>query len=144
MTRVVAWGSGVGSSQWVLLAAGLAVFFGAVVAGTAAGDEAEPEPSYDMVVFATKADWQAIRYHRESGEAWVATSGDWRVIPEADGTKPPVGAYKVIASLYGENDWIALRLERKSGRSWRLGALKWIEMKVVEAPPKPIAPPEAE
>ena len=118
----------------------MALVLGVLVSGmplAAAGQE--PEAPFDVVLLSMKSDWQAVRYHKASGESWYALAGQWKPIPEPDGMKPPAGAYKVTAGNYGENDWIALRLDTKSGRSWRLGALKWIEMKVVEEDKKPPA-----
>jgi|GEM_PF-5348346 hypothetical protein len=105
-------------------------------------DASEPakttEPAvYEVVLLSLKSDWQAMRYHAQSGEAWYAFQGNWKPVPEADSTKPPAGDYRLYLSQTGENDWIAIRVERKSGRTWRLAALKWVEMKVLEAePPK--------
>jgi hypothetical protein len=105
---------------------------GTVMASGVAAEE-PAKPAYDVVLLSLTTDWQALRYHVETGEAWYALRGDWKPVSEADSKKPPAGDYKVCLSKTGENDWIAVRLERKSGRSWRLAALKWAEMKVVEA-----------
>jgi hypothetical protein len=112
----------------------------AAVAWTAA-DEPKAEPAaepaaFEVVLLSLKGDWQAMRYHAQSGEAWYAYQGNWKPVPEADNTKPPAGDYRIQMSPTGDNDWIAIRLERKSGRTWRLAALKWAEMKVLE-PEKP-------
>lgn len=101
----------------------------------------EPEAPFDVVLLSMKSDWQAVRYHKTSGETWYALAGQWKPIPEPEGMKPPAGSYKVVAGIYGETDWIAVRLDMKSGRSWRLGALKWIEMKVEEDKKPPAAAP---
>jgi hypothetical protein len=97
-----------------------------------------------VVLLALKDDWQAMRYHKTSGQSWYALKGDWKPVAEPDEIKPPEGDYKLFLAASGESDFIALRLERKSGRSWRLAALKWIEMKVLgEEPelPQPQQPP---
>jgi hypothetical protein len=99
--------------------------------------QATSQPAaFEVVLLSLKGDWQAMRFHSQSGEAWYAFQGNWKPVPEADNNKPPAGDYRVQMSPTGENDWIAIRLERKSGRTWRLAALKWVEMKVLE-PEKP-------
>jgi len=120
-------------------------WLGAIVVVAAAGWAAADEPkmgpaaepaAFEIVLLSLKSDWQAMRYHAQSGESWYAFQGNWKPVPEADNTKPPAGEYRILMSKTGENDWIAVRLERKSGRTWRLAALKWAEMKVLE-PEKP-------
>jgi hypothetical protein len=109
-----------------------------------AAESLPAKSSFDVVVLALKDDWQAMRYHRASGESWYALKGDWKLVPEADEIKPPEGDYKLFLAATGDNDFVALRLEKKSGRSWRLAALKWIEMKVLgDEPelPQPQQPP---
>jgi len=113
----------------------------AAAVGGAIADEPKSEPAaepaaFEVVLLSLKGDWQAMRYHAQTGEAWYAFQGNWKPVPEADNTKPPAGDYRVQMSQTGENDWIAIRLDRKSGRTWRLAALKWAEMKVLE-PEKP-------
>ena len=116
----------------------------AIVAIALAGDD-EPKPSapaatepapYEVVLLSLKTDWQAMRFHAQTGESWYAFQGNWKPVPETDENKLPAGEYRVHMSQTGENDWIAIRLEKKSGRTWRLAALKWVEMKVLE-PEKP-------
>ena len=112
-------------------------------ADAAQGQEPKPGP-FDVVLLTLASDWQAMRYHKQTGESWYAFKGDWKPVPEAGEVKPPPGEYRVFLSATGEHDWIALRLEQKSGRSWRLAALKWMEMKVLgpdELPPQQPAPP---
>lgn len=110
----------------------------ASLTGIGLGEEPENR-IYQVSILTVKNDWQAIRYHGETGQAWYALHGDWKPVPEM-GEKPPSGSYKVLMTAMGENDWFALRLEQKSGRSWRLGALKWIEMKVLsDEKPMPMA-----
>ncbi len=105
--------------------------------GAAAPAAASAEPvAFEVVLLSLKTDWQAMRFHAQTGEAWYAFKGDWKPVPEADNTKPPAGDYRVQMSQTGDSDWIAIRLERKSGRTWRLAALKWVEMKVLN-PEKP-------
>jgi hypothetical protein len=107
------------------------------------GQEPQTGP-FEVVLLTVHSDWQAMRYHRQTGESWYAFKGDWKPVPEAGEVKPPAGDYQLFLSAQGESDWIALRLERKSGRSWRLAALKWIEMKVLgpdELPPQQPVPP---
>jgi hypothetical protein len=87
--------------------------------------------SFEVVLLSLKSDWQAMRYHAQTGQAWYAFQGDWKPVPESAESGPPEGEYQVLLTATGEHDWVALRLERKSGRSWRLAALKWIEMKVL-------------
>jgi len=94
------------------------------------------EAPFEVVLLSLKSDWQAMRFHSQTGEAWYAFQGNWKPVPEADNNKLPAGDYRVQMSQTGENDWIAIRLERKSGRTWRLAALKWVEMKVLD-PEKP-------
>jgi hypothetical protein len=106
-----------------------------------AGDVSPPstapaESPFEVVVLALKNDWQAMRYHKTSGESWYTLKGDWKAVPEAGDDKPPDGDYKLFLAATGDNDFVALRLERKSGRSWRLAALKWIEMKVLGGEPE--------
>jgi hypothetical protein len=129
------WVAGQKHSAW------LGVVFVVAAAGAAIADEPKTEPAaelapYEIVLLSLKTDWQAMRYHAQTGEAWYAFQGNWKPVPEADDTKPPAGDYRVQMSQTGENDWIAIRLDRKSGRTWRLAALKWAEMKVLE-PEKP-------
>lgn len=120
-----------------------------MVLATAAGVFAqEPDPGlnpgpdqgqFAVVLLSLKHDWQAMRYHKQTGQSWYTLKGDWKPVPEAGELTPPSGDYKVLMSATGENDWIALRVEQKSGRSWRLAALKWIEMRVLgpdELPPE--------
>ena len=109
-----------------------------------ASGQSQSSSPFDVVVLALKNDWQAMRYHKQSGESWYALKGDWKLVPEADETKPPEGDYKLFLAASGDNDFVALRLEKRSGRSWRLAALKWIEMKVLgDEPelPQPQQPP---
>lgn len=104
--------------------------------------EQQPGPNqgpFAVVLLSLKHDWQAMRYHKQTGQSWYTLKGDWKPVPEAGEITPPSGEYKVLMSATGENDWIALRVEQKSGRSWRLAALKWIEMRVLgpdELPPE--------
>jgi len=117
-----------------------------LIAGQTARAEEPPAGPFDMVLLTLHTDWQAMRYHKQTGESWYAYKGDWKPVPEAGEVKPPSGEYKLFLSATGENDWIALRIEQKSGRSWRLAALKWIEMKVLgpdELPPQQPVPPAA-
>ena len=119
---------------------------GLLLIGAAGAAAAEPEQgAFDVILLALKHDWQAMRYHKQTGESWYAFKGDWKVVPEGTEVKPPSGDYKVQMCATGEHDWIALRVERKSGRSWRLAALRWIEMQVVEGEePQPLPQPLAE
>lgn len=110
-------------------------------------EEPQPPAPFDVVLLTLKSDWQAMRYHTQTGESWYALKGDWKPVPEAGEIKPPAGKYKLFMSATGDHDWIALRVERTSGRSWRLAALTWIEMKVLgpdELPPQQQPPPLAE
>ena len=122
------WALGLAAGIWIALSAG----------GVA---EEGAKGSFDVALLSLAGDWQAIRYHTETGESWYATQGNWKPVPEAD-SKPPLGSYKVLLTAQGENHWFAMRLEQKSGRSWRMGALKWIEMQVLPED-KPVPPPIA-
>ena len=119
------------------LAGWLVAMIGVSAVAWATADEPKPEPAaepaaFEVVLLSLKGDWQAMRFHSQSGEAWYAFQGNWKPVPEADNTKPPAGDYRIQMSPTGDSDWIAIRLERKSGRTWRLAALKWAEMKVLE------------
>jgi hypothetical protein len=115
-------------NRWAFVAAA-GIWAG--LAGGAAAEETD-DGVFDIAVLTVKNDWQAIRYHRQTGQSWYAVHGDWRPVAEGGESKLPDGKYHVRLTLMGENDWVALRLERKSGRSWRLSALKWVEMKVLD------------
>jgi len=123
----------------------LGLVLAAGVCGTPGVRADEPQAGpFDVVLLTLSSDWQAMRYHRQTGESWYALKGDWKPVPEAGEVKPPAGDYKLLLSATGGNDWIALRIEQKSGRSWRLAALKWIEMKVLgpdELPQQQPVPP---
>ena len=128
--------------RWVVaLITGISVGLAAVAAGEEPADEV-----FQVALLTVKNDWQAIRYHRHSGQSWYAVGGDWKPVPESGESKAPAGLYKVLMTATGENDWFAMRLEQKSGRSWRLAALKWVEMKVLEdeKPAGPMVGAEAE
>ena len=123
-----------GLAAVVILAAASAQEPGKTTEPAKATEQATPteQAAFEVVLLTLRGDWQAMRFHSQSGEAWYAFQGNWKPVPEADNNKPPAGDYRVQMSPTGENDWIAIRLERKSGRTWRLAALKWVEMKVLE------------
>jgi hypothetical protein len=120
--------------RWQIAATAAAVALAATVvcAQDPPKTPAAEKAPFEVVLLSLKSDWQAMRFHMETGEAWYAFQGNWKPVPEADNNKPPDGEYRVQMSKTSENDWIAIRLEKKSGRTWRLAALKWVEMKVLE------------
>ncbi len=130
-----------GIARWGFAWGLTTLFLGGAI--TARGEEPQAGP-FDVVLLTLKHDWQAMRYHTQTGESWYAFKGDWKPVLEAGEVKPPAGDYKLFMTATGDHDWIALRVERKSGRSWRLAALKWIEMKLLDPdelpPPQQLAP----
>ncbi len=70
--------------------------------------------------------YDAIRWNRTTGEAYLLRSQAWQPIPEADiDTSLPEGTYEVqFISLL--NDWGAIRINTQTGESWTMSDGQWI------------------
>jgi len=70
--------------------------------------------------------YDAIRWNRTTGQAYLLRNQAWQPIPETDRDKPlPEGTYEVqFISL--QNDWGAIRINTETGESWTMSEGKWI------------------
>ena len=77
--------------------------------------------------------YDAIRWNRATGEAYLLRGQAWRKIPEADRDAVlPKGTYEVqfIALL---NDWGAIRINTATGDSWTMADGQWIAIRSAPA-----------
>ena len=92
---------------------------------------------FDIVMVAmSPTTWSSIKYHTETGEAWIAQSGKW--VPIGDTVMIPKGKY-VIKMTALSDDWAAIRLEVNTGQSWQCRGGAWAE--ITHATAAPVEPP---
>ena len=97
------------------------------------GHASSPDDVYDLVMLASSSKtWEAIKYHRQTGEAWTAWNGAWiKIIEEED---PPEGSYTIKMTALS-NNWAALRFDVRTGRTWQCLRGTWTEITL--RPPTP-------
>ncbi|WP_299179567.1 hypothetical protein [uncultured Neptuniibacter sp.] len=75
--------------------------------------------------YTAKGQWVLIRYHRYSGETWLADKGQWNLLEESDSTG--TAEYEVVV-LRADKDvkgYVASRVNRLNGDSWWLKQDTW-------------------
>ena len=75
--------------------------------------------------YTSKGQWVLIRYHRYSGETWLADQGQWNLLEES-GTRT-TSEYEVTV-LRADKDvkgYVASRIDRISGDTWWLKQNTW-------------------
>ncbi|MEM5536013.1 hypothetical protein WNY58_06370 [Neptuniibacter pectenicola] len=72
-----------------------------------------------------KEEWILIRYHRYTGEAWLADQGKWNLLEESSATG--TAEYEVVL-LRADGDakgYVAARINRITGEAWWLKENMW-------------------
>jgi len=81
---------------------------------------------YDVAMtYTDDGDWKLIRYHRTTGETWLAEGNNWQ--PLDDGEVLPESSY-LVSLIRAERDakgFSAVRMDRNSGRLWWLKQNSW-------------------
>ncbi|EAR60689.1 hypothetical protein [Neptuniibacter caesariensis] len=75
--------------------------------------------------YTAKGQWVLIRFHRYTGETWLADKGQWNLLEETDGTG--TAEYEVVV-LRADKDvkgYVATRINRISGDTWWLKQNTW-------------------
>lgn len=75
--------------------------------------------------YTAKGQWVLVRYHRYTGEAWLADKGQWNLLEESGATG--TADYEVVV-LRADKDikgYVASRVNRISGDSWWLKQNTW-------------------
>lgn len=75
--------------------------------------------------YTSKGQWVLIRFHRFTGEAWLADKGQWQLLEESGRTG--TAEYEVVL-LRADNDvkgYVAARINRISGDTWWLKQNTW-------------------
>ncbi|WP_415900736.1 hypothetical protein [Neptuniibacter sp. QD48_11] len=75
--------------------------------------------------YTSKGQWVLIRFHRFTGEAWLADKGQWHLLEESGSTG--TAEYEVVL-LRADNDvkgYVAARINRISGDTWWLKQNTW-------------------
>jgi hypothetical protein len=82
--------------------------------------------SYRIVsAYTAKDQWILIRYHRFTGEAWLADQGAWNLLEESGATG--TAEYEVVL-LRADGDgkgYVAARIDRITGETWWLRENMW-------------------
>lgn len=78
-----------------------------------------------VTAYTAKGQWVLIRYHRYTGETWLADLGRWNLLEETTGTA--TSDYEVVL-LRADKDakgYVASRIDRVSGDTWWLNENTW-------------------
>lgn len=73
----------------------------------------------------TSRGWILIRYHVQTGEAWLANNNEWTGL--RDQTDLPPSSYDVQVQRADQDrkGYVAVRIDRRTGRSWWLNEDAW-------------------
>lgn len=82
--------------------------------------------NYHVELVNSNQGYKAIRFDKQTGEAWESVSGNW--IKIIDENSLPKANYKVYLTMSNDGSWVAIRFEMISGKSWIIDGDKWVEM----------------
>jgi regulator of replication initiation timing len=89
------------------------------------GNKVQDGPFRISSAYTDKGQWVLIRYHRFTGEAWLADKGQWNLLEESGGTG--TSEYEVVL-LKADKDvkgYVAARIDRINGDTWWLKQDTW-------------------
>jgi len=91
--------------------------------------QGEPEKTgnYTLITELSGANWQAVKYLADTGEAWILYENRWKKI--ADQTLLPKSHYIIKLIATSAMEWQAIRMDPESGESWLIKDFQWIQIK---------------
>ncbi len=87
----------------------------------------EKTEKFTLVTAVSGANWQAVKYLADTGEAWILYENGWKKI--ADPTLPPTSHYIIKLVATSDLTWQAIRMNPQSGKSWMIKDFQWIRIK---------------
>lgn len=73
----------------------------------------------------TQRGWILIRYHAQTGEAWLANNNDWTPLRDNENLQASSYEVQVQRADQDRKGYVAVRIDRRNGRSWWLNDNTW-------------------
>ncbi len=91
--------------------------------------QGEPKKTgnYILLTEVSGANWQAVKYLADTGEAWILYKNRWKKI--ADQTLLTKSHYIIKLIATSTMEWQAIRMNPESGESWLINNFQWIRIK---------------
>jgi len=81
--------------------------------------------AYRISTAYTRNGWILIRYHAESGKAWLADRGTWIDIGESGTLRNSIFEVQVQRADQDVKGFVAVRIDKRDGRTWWLNDNTW-------------------
>ncbi|MFU8781042.1 MAG: hypothetical protein ACNA71_08475 [Kiritimatiellia bacterium] len=103
--------------------------------GAGCADAPSKKEAYSVVTVPMgEHSYDAIRWNRANGEAYLLRGQAWQNVPEADPNAAlPKGTYEV-QFIPLQNDWGAIRINTETGDSWTMANGQWIAIRSTSSP----------
>lgn len=87
----------------------------------------KPRHAIETVPLGQGYRWASVRYHPETGAAWLLLEGRWAPIsePESSAERPQTGPFVVNMINTGPGRFEAVRISTPTGRTWLLYGSQW-------------------
>lgn len=76
-------------------------------------------------IYTAKGQWVLIRYHRYSGETWLADQGQWNLLEESGSTGTAEYEVRLSRADKDVKGYVAARVDRINGTVWWLKQNTW-------------------
>ncbi|WP_417581495.1 hypothetical protein [Nitrincola sp.] len=86
---------------------------------------AESSGPYRIATAFTRNGWILIRFHAQTGEAWLADNNNWQLLRDTTSLSSSSYEVQIQRADTDTKGYVAVRIDKRDGRSWWLNNDTW-------------------